>query len=203
MVKAEDLMKYENELLSKGYKYICGVDEVGRGPLAGPVCVAAVIMPMDNLIQGINDSKKVAKAKREKLYAQIKESAIAYSIQMVDNVKIDEINILNATKQAMHDAICSLIVAPDIVLIDAVKLDIPYKSMSIIHGDAISYSIGAASILAKVTRDTFMEEMAVKYPGYDFEHNMGYGTAKHIQALKELGPTEIHRQTFIKNFINK
>ncbi len=203
MVKAEDLMKYENELLSKGYKYICGVDEVGRGPLAGPVCVAAVIMPMDNLIQGINDSKKVAKAKREKLYAQIKESAIAYSIKMVDNVKIDEINILNATKQAMHDAICSLKVAPDIVLIDAVKLDIPYKSMSIIHGDALSYSIGAASILAKVTRDTFMEEMAVKYPGYDFEHNMGYGTAKHIQALKELGPTEIHRQTFIKNFINK
>ena len=203
MVKAEDLMTYENQLLAKGYKYICGVDEVGRGPLAGPVCVAAVIMPMDNLIQGINDSKKVAKAKREKLYEQIKENAIAYSIQMVDNVKIDEINILNATKQAMHDAICSLKVNPDIVLIDAVKLDIPFKSMSIIHGDALSYSIGAASILAKVTRDTFMEEMAVEYPGYDFEHNMGYGTAKHIQALKELGPTEIHRQTFIKNFINK
>ena len=203
MVKAEDLMTYENQLLAQGYKYICGVDEVGRGPLAGPVCVAAVIMPMDNLIQGINDSKKVAKAKREKLYEQIKQNAIAYSIQMVDNVKIDEINILNATKQAMHDAICSLKVNPDIVLIDAVKLDIPFKSMSIIHGDALSYSIGAASILAKVTRDTFMEEMAVKYPGYDFEHNMGYGTAKHIQALKELGPTEIHRQTFIKNFINK
>ena len=203
MVKAEDLMTYENQLLAKGYKYICGVDEVGRGPLAGPVCVAAVIMPMDNLIQGINDSKKVAKAKREKLYEQIKENAIAYSIQMVDNFKIDEINILNATKQAMHDAICSLKVNPDIVLIDAVKLDIPFKSMSIIHGDALSYSIGAASILAKVTRDTFMEKMAVKYPGYDFEHNMGYGTAKHIQALKELGPTEIHRQTFIKNFINK
>ena len=203
MVKAEDLMTYENQLLAQGYKYICGVDEVGRGPLAGPVCVAAVIMPMDNLIQGINDSKKVAKAKREKLYEQIKQNAIAYSIQMVDNVKIDEINILNATKQAMHDAICSLKVNPDIVLIDAVKLDIPFKSMSIIHGDALSYSIGAASILAKVTRDTFMEEMSVKYPGYDFEHNMGYGTAKHIQALKELGPTEIHRQTFIKNFINK
>ena len=203
MVRAEDLMTYENQLLAQGYKYICGVDEVGRGPLAGPVCVAAVIMPMDNLIQGINDSKKVAKAKREMLYEQIKENAIAYSIQMVDNFKIDEINILNATKQAMHDAICSLKVNPDIVLIDAVKLDIPFKSMSIIHGDALSYSIGAASILAKVTRDTFMEEMAVKYPGYDFEHNMGYGTAKHIQALKELGPTEIHRQTFIKNFINK
>ena len=203
MVRAEDLMAYENQLLAQGYKYICGVDEVGRGPLAGPVCVAAVIMPMDNLIQGINDSKKVAKAKREKLYEQIKQNAIAYSIQMVDNVKIDEINILNATKQAMHDAICSLKVNPDIVLIDAVKLDIPFKSMSIIHGDALSYSIGAASILAKVTRDTFMEKMAVKYPGYDFEHNMGYGTAKHIQALKELGPTEIHRQTFIKNFINK
>ena len=203
MVRAEDLMAYENQLLAQGYKYICGVDEVGRGPLAGPVCVAAVIMPMDNLIQGINDSKKVAKSKREKLYEQIKENAIAYSIQMVDNFKIDEINILNATKQAMHDAICSLKVNPDIVLIDAVKLDIPFKSMSIIHGDALSYSIGAASILAKVTRDTFMEEMAVKYPGYDFEHNMGYGTAKHIQALKELGPTEIHRQTFIKNFINK
>lgn len=201
MVKAEDLMKYENELLAKGYKYICGVDEVGRGPLAGPVCVCACIMPLDNLIQGVNDSKKVSKAKREKLFVEIKEKAIAYKCVLYDNNKIDEINILNATKQAMKEAILSLDVKPDIVLIDAVKLDIPYESMPIIHGDAISYSIGAASILAKVTRDTLMEEYAKQYPEYDFEHNMGYGTKKHIEALKQYGPTPIHRQTFIQNFI--
>ncbi len=201
MVKAEDLMKYENELLAKGYKYICGVDEVGRGPLAGPVCVCACIMPLDNLIQGVNDSKKVSKAKREKLFVEIKEKAIAYKCVLYDNNKIDEVNILNATKQAMKEAILSLDVKPDIVLIDAVKLDIPYESMPIIHGDAISYSIGAASILAKVTRDTLMEEYAKQYPEYDFEHNMGYGTKKHIEALKQYGPTPIHRQTFIQNFI--
>ncbi len=201
MVKAEDLMKYENELLAKGYKYICGVDEVGRGPLAGPVCVCAVIMPLDDLIQGVNDSKKVSKAKREKLFNEIKEKAIAYKCVLYDNNKIDEVNILNATKQAMKEAILSLNVKPDIVLIDAVKLDIPYESMPIIHGDAISYSIGAASILAKVTRDTLMEEYAKQYPEYDFEHNMGYGTKKHIEALKQYGPTPIHRQTFIQNFI--
>ena len=201
MVKAEDLMKYENELLAKGYKYICGVDEVGRGPLAGPVCVCAVIMPLDNLIQGVNDSKKVSKAKREKLFVEIKQKAIAYKCVLYDNNKIDEVNILNATKQAMKEAILSLDVKPDIVLIDAVKLDIPYESMPIIHGDAISYSIGAASILAKVTRDTLMEEYAKQYPEYDFEHNMGYGTKKHIEALKQYGPTPIHRQTFIQNFI--
>ena len=201
MVKAEDLMTYENQLLAKGYKYICGVDEVGRGPLAGPVCVAAVIMPMDNLIQGINDSKKVAKAKREKLYEQIKENAIAYSIQMVDNFKIDEINILNATKQAMHDAICSLKVNPDIVLIDAVKLDIPFKSMSIIHGDALSYSIGAASILAKVTRDRIIKEIDEKYPEYNFKKNKGYGTKEHIEAIKKYGICDIHRKSFCKKFV--
>lgn len=201
MVKAEDLMKYENELLAKGYKYICGVDEVGRGPLAGPVCVCAVIMPLDDLIQGVNDSKKVSKAKREKLFNEIKEKAIAYKCVLYDNNKIDEVNILNATKQAMKEAILSLDVKPDIVLIDAVKLDIPYESMPIIHGDAISYSIGAASILAKVTRDTLMEEYAKQYPEYDFEHNMGYGTKKHIEALKQYGPTPIHRQTFIQKFI--
>lgn len=201
MVKAEDLMKYENELLAKGYKYICGVDEVGRGPLAGPVCVCACIMPLDNLIEGVNDSKKVSKAKREKLFVEIKEKAIAYKCVLYDNNKIDEVNILNATKQAMKEAILSLDVKPDIVLIDAVKLDIPYESMPIIHGDAISYSIGAASILAKVTRDTIMEEYAKQYPEYDFEHNMGYGTKKHIEALKQYGPTPIHRQTFIQNFI--
>ena len=201
MVKAEDLMKYENELLAKGYKYICGVDEVGRGPLAGPVCVCACIMPLDDLIQGVNDSKKVSKAKREKLFVEIKEKAIAYKCVLYDNNKIDEVNILNATKQAMKEAILSLDVKPDIVLIDAVKLDIPYESMPIIHGDAISYSIGAASILAKVTRDTIMEEYAKQYPEYDFEHNMGYGTKKHIEALKQYGPTPIHRQTFIQNFI--
>ena len=162
MVRAEDLMTYENQLLAQGYKYICGVDEVGRGPLAGPVCVAAVIMPMDNLIQGINDSKKVAKAKREKLYEQIKENAIAYSIQMVDNFKIDEINILNATKQAMHDAICSLKVNPDIVLIDAA-----YKTKLI---DDKSDMVEVTSF----TAPTIAGRYKLRYVVVDATYNIGY-----------------------------
>ncbi|MDE5602182.1 MAG: ribonuclease HII [Clostridia bacterium] len=204
MVKAQDLMYYENQLLEKGYKYICGVDEVGRGPLAGPVTCAAVIMPLDDLIEGVNDSKKVSKNKREKLYDVIMEKAIAVSVKSYDHERIDEMNILNATKACMAEAITSLSVSPDIVIVDALTLDIPYKTFGIIHGDALSYSIAAASIVAKVTRDRFMTEMAEKYPQYDFEHNMGYGTAKHIAALKEFGKTPIHRNSFIKNIlINK
>ncbi len=202
MVRPEELMQYENALREKGYRYICGVDEVGRGPLAGPVTCCAVIMNLDDLIVGVNDSKKVSKNKREKLFETIKEKALAYSIVSYDEKAIDEMNILNATKACMRDAIMSLSVEPDIVIVDALELDIPYKTFGIVHGDAISYSIASASILAKVSRDAYMEEQSKLYPEYDFEHNMGYGTKKHIDAIKELGPTPIHRKTFIKNFCN-
>lgn len=202
MVKPEDLMTYENQLLEKGYKYICGIDEVGRGPLAGPVTCTAVIMDLSDLIVGVNDSKKVSKGKREKLYDVILSNAIAVNTVSYTPEQIDELNILNATKACMKDAIMGLSIKPDIVLVDALELDIPYETFGIIHGDALSYSIGAASIVAKVTRDRYMSEMAQIYPEYDFDHNMGYGTAKHISALKEIGPTPIHRKTFIKNFVN-
>ena len=201
MVKPEDLLTYENQLRERGYKYICGVDEVGRGPLAGPVTCCAVIMDLDDLIVGVNDSKKVSKSKREKLFDVITSKAIAVSTVSYPPEKIDEMNILNATKACMKDAVTSLAVKPDIVIVDALQLDIPYKTFGIIHGDALSYSIGAASIVAKVTRDRYMEEMAKEYPQYDFEHNMGYGTAKHISALKEFGPTPIHRKSFIGHFV--
>lgn len=201
MVQPQELMQYENELRAKGYKYICGVDEVGRGPLAGPVTCCAAIMDLDDLIAGVNDSKKVSKQKREKLYDVILSKAVAYSVVSYDNLKIDDMNILNATKACMRDAIMSLSVQPDIVIVDALKLDIPYETFGIIHGDALSYSIASASILAKVTRDRYMAEMAKIYPQYDFENNMGYGTAKHIAALKEYGATPIHRKTFIGNFV--
>ena len=201
MVDVNELMQYERQLQEQGYKYICGVDEVGRGPLAGPVTCTAVIMPLDDLIQGVNDSKKVSKGKRIKLSDIIVEKAIAVNTVSYDNKKIDEMNILEATKACMRDAIMGLSVAPDIVLVDALKLDIPYKTMGIIKGDALSYSIASASIVAKVTRDKFMFEMAEKHPEYDFQNNVGYGTAKHIAALKEFGPTPIHRKTFIKNFV--
>lgn len=201
MVDVHELLEYEKKCLDAGYKYICGVDEVGRGPLAGPVTCTAVIMPLDDLIQGVNDSKKVSKNKRIKLYDVIMEKAIAVNTVSYDNHQIDEMNILEATKACMRDAIMGLSVKPDIVLVDALKLDIPYKTMGIIKGDALSYSIASASIVAKVTRDKFMLEMAEKYPEYDFQNNVGYGTAKHISALKEFGPTPIHRKTFIKNFV--
>lgn len=201
MVDVNELMQYERQLQEQGYKYICGVDEVGRGPLAGPVTCTAVIMPLDDLIQGVNDSKKVSKGKRTKLYDIIVEKAIAVNTVSYDNKKIDEMNILEATKACMRDAIMGLSVAPGIVLVDALKLDIPYKTMGIIKGDALSYSIASASIVAKVTRDKYMAEMAEKYPEYGFEKNSGYGTAQHIAALKEVGATPIHRRTFIKNFV--
>ena len=201
MVDVHELLEYEKKCLDAGYKYICGVDEVGRGPLAGPVTCTAVIMPLDDLIQGVNDSKKVSKNKRIKLYDVIMEKAIAVNTVSYDNHQIDEMNILEATKACMRDAIMGLSVKPDIVLVDALKLDIPYKTMGIIKGDALSYSIASASIVAKVTRDKFMFKMAEKHPEYDFQNNVGYGTAKHIAALKEFGPTPIHRKTFIKNFV--
>ena len=193
-------LDYENKHLSKGAKYITGVDEVGRGPLAGPVVCASVIMNLDDIIEGIDDSKKVSAKKREALYDIIKEKAIAYSICEISPEEIDEINILNATKKCMKTAVESLAVTPDVVLIDAVNLDLKVPTESIIKGDLNSYTIGAASILAKVYRDRLMEEYAKEYKEYGFERNAGYGTKEHIDKIKEIGPCKIHRKTFIKNF---
>lgn len=194
----EKMLSYERNLWSKGMEYIAGVDEVGRGPLAGPVVTAAVVLPKDFSLLGVNDSKKLSEKKREELFDQIREAAICYSIGRREPERIDEINILEATKEAMCDAVNGLSVKPDHVLIDAVKLknlDIPQTS--IIHGDALSVSIAAASILAKVTRDREMIEMAKIYPGYSFEKNKGYGTKAHYEGLAEFGPTPIHRRSFL------
>ncbi len=196
------MLEYENKYLSLGNKFIAGVDEAGRGPLAGPVCVASVIMPLDknSIIEGVNDSKKLTEKKREKLFDQIVNKAFAFSVEFIDEKIIDEINILNATKKGMVNAINNLSVKPDVVLIDAVKLDVNVKTESIIKGDALSYSIACASILAKVSRDRLMLEMDNKYPNYNFKKHKGYGTKEHIANLKKFGACEIHRQTFIKNF---
>ena len=198
--KTREKIENDRAFLSDKVKYIAGVDEVGRGPLAGPVTVCAVIMDLDKLVDGVNDSKKLTAKKREALYDKIIASAIDYKIVSLDNDVIDRINILAATKEAMKQAVCGLKVKPDVVLVDAVKLEIPYSVHSIIHGDALSYSIGAASILAKVYRDRLMDDYDKIFPEYGFSSNKGYGSAKHIAALKEFGPTPIHRKTFIKNF---
>lgn len=193
------MLDYENKY--KG-KRIAGIDEAGRGPLAGPVVCACVIMPLDEdkLIDGINDSKKLTEKKREELYDKIKERAIAYSIVEVDERTIDRINILNATKLGMKRALDGLKVKPDIVLIDAVKLDTDLPQDNIIKGDAKSYNIASASILAKVYRDRLMKKLSVKYPQYNFAKHKGYGTKEHIENLKKYGKCELHRETFIKNF---
>ena len=203
MKEVIDNLQIERELLGQGYRYICGVDEVVRGPLCGPVCTCAVIMDLNKIVEGVTDSKKISEKKRESLFDEIKENAVSYSIALMDNHKIDELNILNATKECMKHAILSLDVEPDIVLIDALTLDIPYNQKSIIKGDLYSYSIGAASILAKVTRDRLMVEYDKIYPGYDLASNKGYGTKKHIEAIKQNGITEIHRKSFVKNFIDE
>jgi len=195
-----DKFVYERKHLENGCKYIAGVDEVGRGPLCGPVVCCAVIMPMDDIIDGIDDSKKISEKKREKLYDLILEKAIAYKICSVDSEEIDRINILEATKKCMADCINGLEITPDIVLVDAVKLDVTVPCEPLIKGDAISYSIGAASIVAKVYRDRLMRDYAEIFPEYDLASNKGYGTKKHIDAIKEFGPCPIHRRTFIKNF---
>lgn len=198
---AVDKLKYERELTEKGYKYIAGVDEVGRGPLAGEVVCCAVIMRLDDIIDGVDDSKKVSEKKREKLFDLIKEKAVCYHIAEVSPAEIDELNILNATKKCMKMAIEGLEITPDIVLVDAVDLDIKVPTMPIIKGDALSYNIGAASILAKVHRDRKMCEYAKLYPEYGFEKHKGYGTKVHIDAIKEYGKCPIHRLSFIKKFI--
>lgn len=190
------MKEYENELYNKGIKYIAGVDEVGRGPLVGPVVTAAVILPVDFYDERINDSKKVTEKKREILYDVIMENAVSVGIGMSSSEVIDEINILEATKKAMKEALNNLSVKPEHVLIDAVKLDIDIPSTSIIKGDAKSQSIAAASIMAKVTRDRMMYELDKEHPEYDFAHNKGYGTKKHIEAIRKYGILKEHRKSF-------
>lgn len=195
------MLEYELQMQQSGAHYIAGVDEAGRGPLAGPVVIASVIMPLDNIIDGVNDSKKLSAKKREKLYDEIISKAIDWQVAIISHEVIDEINILNATKQGMLQCIEGL-KNVDCALIDAVKLETPVRTLSIVHGDALSYSIAAASIIAKVTRDRLMLDYDKHYPQYNFAKHKGYGTAEHIRLLKEYGPCEIHRRTFIKNFID-
>ncbi len=204
---AEEKLQFERSLQAKGYRYVVGVDEVGRGPLAGPVVCAAVVMPLEeaSLVVGVDDSKKLSEKKREQLAQLIKERAIAYTMVEVSEKIIDEINILEATKLGMKQAIEKLQLpdgsAPEVVLTDGnMTLDIALPQQSVIHGDALSYSIGAASIIAKVYRDHLMVEYAKEYPMYAFDKNKGYGTAAHIQGIKEYGLCPIHRKTFTKNF---
>lgn len=196
-----ELKKIENEIYKTGVQTICGIDEAGRGPLAGPVVVAAVIMPKDSFIEGVNDSKKVSEKKREALYEQITDEAIAWGVGIIDQKEIDEINILNATKKGLTTAIKELKVKPDRIIVDALdKIDtlgIPYTP--IIKGDAKCYSIAAASIIAKVTRDRIMRQWDEIYPMYGFEKHKGYGTAMHMQAIREYGLCPIHRRSFTKN----
>ncbi len=194
------LLQYERQLEQDGCKLIAGIDEAGRGPLAGPVVVASVIMPLDDIVDGINDSKKLSAKKRELLYDKIIEKAVDLHVAIVPAEIIDRINILNATKQGMLECIDGLKKA-DCVLIDAVKLQTTARTLSIIHGDALSYSIAAASIVAKVTRDRLMLEYDRQYPQYNFAKHKGYGTAEHIKLLKEYGPCPLHRRSFIKNFV--
>ena len=197
------LLDYERQLMDGGARLIGGIDEAGRGPLAGPVVVAGVIMPLgnDDIIAGVNDSKKLTAKKRDKLYDEILAKAIDVQVAVVDNRTIDEINILNATKQGMAQCINSF-AKVDCVLIDAVQLDVPVRTLSIVHGDALSYSIAAASIVAKVTRDRMMEQYAEVYPQYNFAKHKGYGTAEHIAALRQYGPCPIHRRSFIGHFVD-
>lgn len=203
MINTKEIFEHDLALLNDEVKLIAGIDEVGRGPLAGPVVTACVIMPYNEMIDGIFDSKKVSKKKREKLYNQIINKAIEVKISMRDVNRIDEINILNATKESMKECFSSLKNKADLLLIDAVKLDICENEMPIVKGDATSYAIASASIVAKVYRDRIMEEYAKTYPNYDFENNVGYGTAKHIQSIKQFGITPIHRLSFLKNILGE
>ena len=213
--RLQQLKKIEEELyMQKGLKTIAGIDEAGRGPLAGPVVVACCLMPRNSMIEGVNDSKKIAEKKREKLYESITEEAISYGVGIIGQTEIDEINILNATKKGLTKAIQEMeeklkqkaelgIIKPDAILVDALtKIDtdgIPYQS--IVHGDAISYSIACSSIIAKVTRDRMMRQWDEIYPQYGFAKHKGYGTAAHIQAIKEYGLCPLHRRSFTKNFL--
>ena len=198
------IKEVEKDLYNKGFKNICGIDEAGRGPLAGPVVVAGVIMPKDSMIEWVNDSKKVTERRREILYEKIKEEAISYSIAVIDHNIIDDINILNATKQGVTEVVDGLAVKPDLIIVDALThintRGIPYEP--IIKGDAKCYNIAAASILDKETRDRIMRQWDEIYPQYGFAAHKGYGTARHIAAIKEYGLCPIHRITFTKHFTN-
>jgi len=196
-----DMWEFEHKYANEGYRFICGVDEAGRGPLAGPVCAAVVILPMDIDIPGLNDSKKLTDKKRRELFSVICEKAIAYGIAFAGHEEIDKINILQATYLAMERAISKLQVKPDMALIDGNRAkDFGVPCQTIVGGDAKSASIAAASILAKVTRDNYMVDMAKQYPQYGFEVHKGYGTKAHYAALTEHGPSPIHRMTFLKKF---
>ena len=201
-VRLEGMREFENKY--SDLAYVAGIDEAGRGPLAGPVVAAAVILPKDIFLPFLNDSKKVTEKRRDVLFDEIKQNAIAYGIGIASNTLIDEINILQATYEAMREAINSLEKKPDVLLVDAVHIpDINIKQVGIVKGDAKSVNIAAASILAKVTRDRIMVEYDKIYPEYGFASNKGYGTATHIAALKEVGPCAIHRKSFIGNFVSE
>lgn len=196
--------EFEKQAISDGFISVCGVDEAGRGPLAGPVCAAAVILPLDCEIEGLNDSKKLSEKKRDALYDIIKEKAVAYSIAMVDEKTIDEINILQATFKAMREAVNGLSVKPDLALIDGnQKPQSGIEERTVVKGDAKSMSIAAASVLAKVTRDRFMLELDEKYPEYQFKKHKGYGTKLHYEALEKYGVSPVHRVTFLKKLFDK
>ena len=203
--RTQKLADYDRNIQQK-YGIFCGIDEAGRGPLAGPVVVASCVMPLDEdkIIFGIDDSKKLTEKQREELFEKIKQMAIEYSIQEVDEKTIDQINILQATKLGMKKCIEGLEKKPNLALVDAVKnIDSDVEQIAIIKGDGTSYSIAAASILAKVYRDKLMLELDAKYPEYNFKKHKGYGTKEHIDALKKFGPSKIHRKTFIKNFVEE
>ena len=200
--RLEGMREFENKY--SDLAYVAGIDEAGRGPLAGPVVAAAVILPKDIFLPFLNDSKKVTEKRRDVLFDEIKQNAIAYGIGIASNTLIDEINILQATYEAMREAINALEKTPDVLLVDAVHIpDINIKQVGIVKGDAKSVNIAAASILAKVTRDRIMAEYDKIYPEYGFASNKGYGTATHIAALKEVGPCAIHRKSFIGNFVSE
>ena len=195
-----DNLLYERKHMDNGLTLVAGVDEVGRGPLAGPVVCSAVIMDLDNIVEGVKDSKKLSEKKREQLFDQIIKCAKSYSIVEVSQERIDQINILNAVKECMEMAVNSLSIKPNITLVDGVDTNLKINAEYLIKGDDKSYTIGCASILAKVYRDRLMVKYAEKYPEYGFEKHKGYGTKAHIEKIKEIGPCKLHRKTFIKNF---
>ena len=201
MAEMKNMWEIENDHFAQGVQIICGVDEAGRGPLAGPVCAAAVILPAGLVIPGLDDSKKLSDKRRRELMPVIQENALAYGIAFASHEEIDEINILQATFLAMERALSQLKIQPELALIDGNRQkDFGIKVETVVKGDSRSANIAAASVLAKVTRDNYMEEMAKQYPGYGFEIHKGYGTKAHYEALRNLGPSPIHRMTFLKKF---
>lgn len=195
-----DNLFYERKYLDVGYKHVCGVDEVGRGPLAGPLVCCAVIMPEEDIIAGVKDSKKLSAKKRESLSVLIREKAVAICIKEIQPEEIDDINIFQAVRKCMTEAVKGLSVEPDITLVDGPDTGLSFPAEYIVGGDDKSYTVGCASIVAKVYRDKLMEEYAKEFPEYGFERHKGYGTKAHIEKIKEIGPCRLHRRTFIKNF---